>query len=120
MQVTRVAHLPMTIQPSMPMPWASSQGDAHSTEKAKEEEEALEMHARSVGSGVTKEALTVLPSGRNAGSAANPITSKLLASTETVPGVPQRAKARQARRRGSKSHLARRPSSKQIQSYCEK
>ena len=104
MQVTRVAHLPTTIQPSMPMPWASSQGDAHSKGKAREE--ALEMHAESVGSGVIKEALTVLPSERNAESVAKPITSKLSASVETVPGVPPLVKARQARREG-RSHLAK-------------
>ena len=87
--------------------------------KGKAREEALEMHAESVGSGVIKEALTVLPLERNAESVASPITSKLSVSVETIPGVPPLAKARQARRR-ERSHLAKRPNFKQIQSYCEK
>ena len=76
------------------------------------------MHARSAGSGATREAPTVLPMARSAGSAASPITSKLSAIAGTGQGVPQLAKARQARRRGG-SHSAKRPN-KQIQSYCEK
>ena len=117
MQVTQVAHGPTTIQPSMLMLLASSQGDVHSTKKAREA--VLEMHAESVGSGATKEALTVLPMAKSAGSAASPITSKLSATVGTEQGVPQLARARQARRKG-RSHLAKRPNSKQIQSYCKK
>ena len=77
------------------------------------------MHARSAGSGAIKEVLTVLPSGRNAGSVANPITSRPSATAGIVPGVHPRAKARKARRK-EKSHLARRPNSRQIQSYCKR
>ena len=62
-QVTQVAHLPMTIQPSMPMLLASSHGDISSTEKAREV--ALEVTlARSAVSRVTRKTLDCPANGK--------------------------------------------------------
>ena len=107
----------MTIQLSMPTQWAGSTEDDHSKGKAREAQ--LVMHARSAGSEAITEGPTVLPSGRNAGSAANLITSRPSATAGIVQGVHPLARARKARRK-ERSRLARRPNSRQIQSYCEK